>query len=61
MSSLREQFAAACSPKMDIDSETADLAQQVLERCHDAILETSTFGYGQPEQVMATVWCRGTR
>ena len=51
MPSLQEEFKVACSPKVAIDSKTADLAQQVLERCHNTILETSTFGYGQPAQV----------
>lgn len=51
MPSIQEEFAAACSAKVDITSETVDLAQQVLERCHTAILETSTYGYGQPAQV----------
>ena len=52
MPSLQEEFKAACSLKVEIDLKTADLAQQVLERCHNTILETSTFGYGQPTQVV---------
>ena len=55
MPSVQEEFAAACSTKVDIDSETVDLAQQVLERCQNAILETSTFGYGQPAQVHSRI------
>ena len=51
---LQEEFKAACSQKVEIDSETLDLAQQVLERCHSTILETSTFGYGQTTQVIAS-------
>ena len=54
MPSLQEEFKAAFAAKMEIDSETADLAQQVLERCHSTILESSTVGYGQPAQVTAS-------
>lgn len=54
MPTLHGEFGAACSTMAEIDSETADLAQQVLERCHNTILETSTFGYGQPAQVTAS-------
>lgn len=54
MPSLQEEFKSACSLKVEVDSETADLAQRILERCHSTTLETSTFGYGQPAQVNAS-------
>ncbi|DBA83853.1 TPA: hypothetical protein ACH3X1_006367 [Trebouxia sp. C0004] len=50
MASLLEEFKAACSSLVEINLETVDLAQQVLERCHTAILETGTFGHGLPVQ-----------
>lgn len=50
MASLQEEFKAACSSLVEINIETVDLAQQVLERCHTAILETGTFGHGLPVQ-----------
>ena len=53
MTSLHEDFKAACSAHVEFDSETVDLAQQVLERCHSAILDVGTFGHGLPAQVGA--------
>lgn len=53
MASLQEEFKAACFSLVELNLETVDLAQQVLERCHTAILETGTFGHGLPVQVVA--------
>lgn len=53
MPSLQETFKASCSTHVEFDSEIVNLAQQVLERCHTAILDTGTFGHGLPEQVHA--------
>lgn len=59
MASLQEEFKAACSSHAEINFETVDLAQQVLERCHSAILETGTFGHGLPVQVVAPTQLSG--
>ena len=50
---MQDDFRAACSAHVELDSETVDLAQQILKRCHSAILETGTFGLGLPAQVVA--------
>lgn len=61
MASLQDEFKAACSSLVEINLETVDLAQQVLERCHTAILETGTFGHGLPVQVVAPTQFFGPR